>query len=106
MAHHHHKELQTLMEEKCWCVFHTSTVLKDICNIAQYTWPPDFVTKEQVKIKGASVPKIAVVPKYRFNPLRNRDEHRQKSIFYTPEHSPLIYLELVLILDKFFKSLI
>ena len=51
------------------------TVLKDICNIAQHIWPPDFVAKEQVKIVGASVSKIAVVPKYSFNPLRNGDEH-------------------------------
>ena len=81
------------------------TVLKDICNIAQHTWPPDFVTKEQVKIVGASGSKIAVVPMQSFSPLRYRDEHYQKCLFHSLEKSPLIYLEIFLILDKFFKSL-
>ena len=93
------------MEEECCCVFTRLTVLKDIWDFAQYSWPPDFVANEHLKIVGASVSKIAVVPKYSFNPLRNGDESCQKSIFHFPEHSPLIYLELVLILDQFFLSL-
>lgn len=51
------------------------TVLKDIRYIAQHVWPPDFTTKEQAKVVGASVTKIAVVPKYSFDPLRNRYKH-------------------------------
>ena len=77
-------------------------VLKDICNIAQHTWPPEFVAKEQVKIVGVSVSKIAVLPEYSFNPVRNRDKCRQKTVFLSPKHSSLIYLEHVLILDQFF----
>ena len=50
------------------------TVLKDICDITQHIWLPDFITKEQVKVVGANVTKIAVVPKYSFEPLRNRDK--------------------------------
>ena len=52
-------------------------MLKDIWDITQHTWPPDFVAKEQVKIVGVGVSKIAVVPKYSFNLLRNKDERRQ-----------------------------
>ena len=48
------------------------TVIKDIRYIAQPVWPPEFTTKEQVKVVGASVTKIAVVPKYSFDPLKNR----------------------------------
>ena len=48
------------------------TVLKDIRDITQHIWPQDFVTKEQVEVVGASVTKIAVVPKYSFDLLRNR----------------------------------
>ena len=48
------------------------TVLKDIRDIAQHIWPPDFTTKEQVEVVGASVTKIVVVPKHSFDPLRKR----------------------------------
>ena len=51
------------------------TVLKDIRDITLHIWPPDFTTKEQVEVVGASVTKIAVVPKYSFDPLRNRYKH-------------------------------
>ena len=48
------------------------TVLKDFCNITKHIQPPDFFTKEQVEVVDASVTKIAVVPKYSFDLLRNR----------------------------------
>ena len=51
------------MEEECGIFFTHLAVLKYTCNIAQHFLPPDLVSKEQVKIVGASVSKIAVVPK-------------------------------------------
>ena len=74
-------------------------VLKYIIDITQL-FDQTLFMKEQLKIVGESVSKIAVVLEYSFNPLRNGDERRQKSIFYSPEYSFLIYLELVLVLDQ------
>ena len=99
MAHRCHKELWTLMEEDAGMFFTRFMVLKDIIVITQLFDHTLFV-KEQVKIVGESVSKIAVVLEYSFNPLRNGDEHHQKSIFHSPEYSLLINLELVLVLDQ------
>ena len=74
-------------------------VLNNIIDITQL-FDQTLFLKEQVKIVGERVSKIAVVLEYSFNPLINGDERPQKSIFHSPEYCFLIYLELVLVHDQ------